>query len=664
MISIYYDHKLRRCISVILLSIIISMTPLVDYSTAQATGADLLLTAGEVLGETAAATGAASASAVLLPLVLAVGTAYAGYKIYKNRAAISAKFNNWVENDLSPAAQSVKAWVQSVIDNPSAKSITIPKDIVVATGGFVNTHVSTGSLKNIGKSLGKEFNFFDVITNCGFETTYPKWFNDTILSRNKSYEISTPTVGFASYDTNTAVEWFSKAFYDTSQQVSDVLIYPYQYVAGDGSVVSGWNIVSSCLTMIKQTYVNCYGYNNCHSGYARGSSVHLNNGNIDYWSDNVSTHNQCFFSLVGNDIRVDARGFIYTVVNGVATGKYVMPILSDVSNVFVYPNVVRGTSYTGISLDDCDIAFKGTASHLGSNVVENDFKTSTATYTPSYTDSNVLDIPVTKKLADDLTGYINEGIAIDVPADGYTNSEIGLIDGFDKDGVTDDTTLDPGVEAPVDTTTSILDSIKSLPQKFFDFLSSLFGAMIANIALLVTMIKALPETLVNGWNRIIEAIQALARDGISITDIPVIGGIASTISGILDTVIALPNTITESVTGALERVFVPDAVVVEDICNTFESSLEERVGILTYPLAISIGFLLKLPKLDNSDCILVIPKLQLDDNVYFKGYSYNLSENVRKWGDYYNILKVCVDAIMIFGVLGLARKKLYEFLDN
>jgi hypothetical protein len=110
----------------------------------------------------------------------------------------------------------------------------------------------------------------------------------------------------------------------------------------------------------------------------------------------------------------------------------------------------------------------------------------------------------------------------------------------------------------------------------------------------------------------------------------------------------------------LEWLFVPSSVALTDFVTHAETTMEDKAGLLTYPLTLVIEFLLNVAQLGTTDCILKIPRIEFMGYVLYGGIDYNITQNIKQTSysqQIYNVYIMITNFIMIIAVLNLAVKK-------
>jgi len=105
--------------------------------------------------------------------------------------------------------------------------------------------------------------------------------------------------------------------------------------------------------------------------------------------------------------------------------------------------------------------------------------------------------------------------------------------------------------------------------------------------------------------------------------------------------------------------FVPDQTKVDAFVTHCQLTMDEKTSIIAYPLTLVIEFLTKVLSLEQTDCILHIPKMELNGQVFYKGSDFNFTQEVHKtlYATYYSTYLAITDFAMILFVINSAAKK-------
>jgi hypothetical protein len=128
-----------------------------DYSQSEALASDLAMNLQEVaaVGSGAAVVGGA-ALGIVIPVLVCVAVAYAGYEIYQNKETIWGAFKNWYEG----ASSAVETWCNDIaekIDNgdiTDGDSIIIPESILEASKAWAADYAVTYGLDDMHQITG------------------------------------------------------------------------------------------------------------------------------------------------------------------------------------------------------------------------------------------------------------------------------------------------------------------------------------------------------------------------------------------------------------------------------------------------------------------------------------------------------------------------------
>ncbi len=170
------------------------------------------------------------------------------------------------------------------------------------------------------------------------------------------------------------------------------------------------------------------------------------------------------------------------------------------------------------------------------------------------------------------------------------------------------------------------------------------------IELTTDVVKGLDKYLVKERDKTTEA------DFIRTIDLPGTGEVVVNPPGWLE---GLFDGLWEGLKNLLEWLFVPSDAKVDEFVSAMEAKLDKQCGILTYPLALVIKFLMGVLSLGVSDCILMIPRISFQGHQLYEGLDFNFTEFISQpsFRELYSIYITITDFIMIIAVINLAIKK-------
>ena len=123
----------------------------------------------------------------------------------------------------------------------------------------------------------------------------------------------------------------------------------------------------------------------------------------------------------------------------------------------------------------------------------------------------------------------------------------------------------------------------------------------------------------------------------------------------------------EALKGLLRWLFVPSADFLDGWIESMIETIENRTGILTYPLALTISYLGKIADIEDADAVLTIPEVKWKGSVLIQKQTFNfdafLAQNA-ELATFYGYYMIVARAILIFAVLRLAWKKGEEMMEG
>lgn len=147
-------------------------------------------------------------------------------------------------------------------------------------------------------------------------------------------------------------------------------------------------------------------------------------------------------------------------------------------------------------------------------------------------------------------------------------------------------------------------------------------------------------------------------------------GVLGWLQRLWDGIISIPRAILDGLLSilkqAMEWLFVPSSVFIDELVAELTLTIENKTGILTYPMALAMRLLGQLLTIQSSDCILTLPAMNIFGNEIFNGQTFNLSEFVKKEGidNFYQIYLKFTDVVMIGFVLKLSTRKWKDFINS
>ena len=588
-------HRKIQVFTLLLTLILVFNT--VTISKVQASSGGIVLTLSEVAASSGGLASFGSAAlGVAIPLLLAAGTVYAGYKIYQNREAITKKFYDWYHSASTTVQEKVSDWLN---------------DFQTAYDAGV---ITDGSTVEIPVDVLKAVDSFIAEVNASYDNNDITYLDEPVVN------IST----LSQYVTNTDL----KALIMSSTYTSTAPVI----------------IVTNTKTGEESVYFN--------------TGVDLNTLFINSYFSRIDFYFMPLADLLSKDTTLGQNAtrphYIRTVFTGsgynTATGTESLKL--PYTNLIINGNTVTGDSWDyamqlilpagttivqGNNIETYSALYPEMYNLVDSNAAEldNPFELRDYAYDPSISIgadgiTDVLEVPLTPEVVNKLNDYIVKGIA----------GEQDLISVIDPEGIGD-------IDNPDIPDTGILDGI-------IDFFSHPLESILAFLQSILDAILAIPgqinnfmTTLIQGITDAVTAIPGLIED--------IITGIGDVIDGILD----IPGEIVTGISDFVESLFVPDSIAVDEFVEHINSKIEGQSGILTYPLSLVIMFLNKVLTLGTSDCILTIPEINLMGHKIMDAYRLNLSHFVRKseFAEVYSMYILITNFIMILGVVTLAIKK-------
>lgn len=589
-------HKKIRVFALLLILILVFNT--VTISKVQASSGGIVLTLSEVAANSGGLASFGSAAlGVAIPLLLAAGTVYAGYKIYQNREAITKTFYNWYTSASTAVKTKVSEWMEDFQAAFDAGTITdgstveIPIDVLNAVDSFIS-EVNASYDNNDVTFLDEEI---VNISSLNIYVTNPAL--KALLSAS-TYTSKAPVVILTNISTGE-----EKVYFNTGSNLSIFFINEYFsklvfYYLPLGKLISGTTTLGDNAT--RPNYIGTY---------FTGSGYTTKSGNEKLELP--------YTNIIINGNTVTGESWNYSM-------QLILPAGSS---------VVKGTeleSYTTLTPLLYDVIA------TNASEVSNPFVVGGYTYTPTITVgadglTDVLEVPLTPEVVNALNDYIVKDIS----------GEKEVVAIIDPKGLTE--TDDPTVPGDGGILDGIREFFGNLLDSILNFLKSILDAILA----IPGQFNNFLTTLIQGITDAVTAIPGLIED--------IITGIGDVIDGILD----IPGEIVAGISAFIESLFVPDAIVVDEFVNHVNSKIEGQSGILTYPLSLVILFLNQVLTLGSSDCILTIPEINVMGHNIMDAYSLNLSLFVRKseFSEVYSTYILITNFIMILGVVTLAIKK-------
>ena len=138
------------------------------------------------------------------------------------------------------------------------------------------------------------------------------------------------------------------------------------------------------------------------------------------------------------------------------------------------------------------------------------------------------------------------------------------------------------------------------------------------------------------------------------------------VKAIPDVIVSIPSMVVSGFRDVMEWLFVPDSVAIGELVTNMENIMNERTGILTYPVTAVYNFLGKVKSMEQEDCILVLPAIEYKNYKLCDKYEYNLTELTRSdsFSKIYNIYLRITDFMMIIAVLHLASNKYNKAMEG
>lgn len=139
-------------------------------------------------------------------------------------------------------------------------------------------------------------------------------------------------------------------------------------------------------------------------------------------------------------------------------------------------------------------------------------------------------------------------------------------------------------------------------------------------------------------------------------DTGLLGTIGQALSNFLDMLI-------NALKALLEWLFVPSAGFMDSWLEGMMSTVNDRTGILTYPLTCLITFLNRVANISSGDAVLSIPEVKWKGAVLMQKQTFNFNAFLAsnpELDTFYGYYLIVVRALLIFSVLRLAWKKYEE----
>lgn len=596
--------KIRYLVAMLSIVIVVN-TVTCDYAKA----GDMALTlAGVAASSGGAAAFGSAALGVAVPVLLAIGTVYAGYKIYQNREAITKTFYNWY----TASSTAISNWTSDLAGGIEAGSITdgsnisIPRSVLNEVGRFYQENtlvdgVPVGEYVHISSLAGE------------MQNNYMR----TQLQKNPylNYVSYAPILHLSLKDvtnpTNQSI--VERLFYGSETSTVGMMIY--QMKSSNG--VNYW-------------YFDYLGTDNIVNGIIN-SMPNLNQSQLFVLGSQVNVAGGSRIVLPGGVLKRDGNTFncdswAYSITLTLPTTSFLgyVPTLLVADRTLGSSRDYEGFYEHALDASKYEVLQGGAyATRVGDNTIAID-----KPYNPTLDNTDALSVPLTPDVINALSDYI--------VAKG--TDELQLTQTLDKKAFGD---TDTG------TGTGVLDGIK-------DFFANPLASMLSLLQSIWDAIKAIPSSVYGFFDNVLQQIKTAV---LSIPD--TITNVKEWLEGAWVNVKDIPSDIVEGIQGIFQYLFVPSDVKVAEFVQNIELKTQNHAGILTYPISLVIKFLQGISILGVSDCVLIIPEIKYKGYVLLTRYEFNFTEFVERaeFKQVYKVYRYITNYIMIIAVVLLAVKK-------
>lgn len=118
----------------------------------------------------------------------------------------------------------------------------------------------------------------------------------------------------------------------------------------------------------------------------------------------------------------------------------------------------------------------------------------------------------------------------------------------------------------------------------------------------------------------------------------------------------------------LKSIFIPSDDFLSNFFNDMYNWFCDRLGFLSYPLQLIINILNKMLNINFKDPVITIPDIRepFTNELFIHSTTFNfnslLNNNILK--NVHDIYLILVDAVIIFGLVNLAKRKLEEVTQS
>lgn len=283
------------------------------------------------------------------------------------------------------------------------------------------------------------------------------------------------------------------------------------------------------------------------------------------------------------------------------------------------------------------------------------------------TDNTLFEISNTDDLLTPATAIVTPSAMVNIPADIEEGATFDLTTSADIASADD---VDSAAEAIIDGVTSE-DGLTSTVNESSGTSWGWLYTLLVNIGEAITdgvndikqAVLGLADSIYNKFTMVLQEIKSglstLRQDVVTaLGEVKqAVIGIPSKIDDTKQAILGLPSRIAEAVRG----LFVPSADWADTYVSTLYNAFADRVGLLTYPLAVAESFLMRFLTVDVSDPVVSWSAVRepFSEQVLIQAGSYNfntLLEN-EQIARVHEILLVVVKAGMAFTLFELCRKK-------
>ena len=597
--------KIRYLVAMLSIVIVVNA---VTYDYVKA--GDMALTlAGVAASSGGAAAFGSAALGVAVPVLLAIGTVYAGYKIYQNREAITKTFYNWY----TASSTAIKNWTTDLAGGIEAGSVTdgssisIPRSVLNEVGRFYQENtlvdgVPVGEYVHLSSFAG-QVQELSLRTKLQ-EYPYVNYVSYAPVLQLQLKDVSNPT--------QQAVR--ERLFFGDKIECVGMMVY--QMKSSNG--VNYW-------------YFDYLSTENIVNGVI-SNMPSRKNAQLYVSSDTVLLSGGARLVLPGGVLKKDGNTFScdswpYNVTLSLPTSSF----LGYVPNLLVADETwnserdqYQGFYKKALDTTQYEVLQGGAyASRVADNTIAID-----KPYNPTLDDADALSVPLTPDVINALSDYI--------VAKG--TDELQLTQTLDKKAFAD---TDTG------TGTGILDGIK-------DFFANPLASMLSLLQSIWDAIKAIPASVYGFFDNVLQQIKTAV---LSIPD--TITNVKEWLEGAWVNVRDIPSDIVEGIQGLFQYLFVPSDIKVAEFVQNIELKTQNHAGILTYPISLVILFLQGISNLGVSDCILIVPEIKYKGHILIGRYEFNFTEYVERaeFREAYKVYRYITNYIMIIAVVLLAIKK-------